>query len=343
MMDKAKHAETYESFRAAYAPHIRPPETEERLKRAFEIDVSFVESFRLIRPYLRRFKEEWADAILAHVTQSRSAEGAFSATHAAAFGRIFRRHFGSLYRGAFDAAYLKSVEDVALYMIYRDVKSVWLAGAYQKLLLDITRQIFADTPNDRMIRLERVICTASKMIAIEMNQIQRVFTVYESYRLNTLLTLPEAAEAARAEALLSKTPLARLNDTQIAAIRRGYAAIEPNHEAFARKFQRKLSESRPELAARYLEAKGAHENDFIDTLTLVIGGLDEPAEIAPIVEDLGRRHVKFGGAPADHRVVGDALLWTLERGLGEDWTPGAKDAWVALYRAMASTMMEATR
>ncbi len=186
-MNAEPQFESFEAFAACHRPHIRPAETEARLRRAFEIDLEFTTSFRLLRPYLKRFKDPWSDRILAHLARSKSAEGALEPKSAAAFARIFKRHFGDLYRGRFDAAYLASVEEVALYMAYRDVKSVWLAGAYQKLLEDLTRQIVERNARARPKPFERVLCLAAKTIAIEMNQIQRVFTLVETHKLRVAL------------------------------------------------------------------------------------------------------------------------------------------------------------
>jgi len=36
-----------------------------------------------------------------------------------------------------------------------------------------------------------------------------------------------------------------------------------------------------------------------------------------------------------------ALLWTLEKGLGDAWTPAVNDAWVAAYTLVASVMRAA--
>ena len=46
------------------------------------------------------------------------------------------------------------------------------------------------------------------------------------------------------------------------------------------------------------------------------------------------------GAQAEHYpVVGAALLWTLEKGLGEAWTPPVADAWTAAYRTLSGFMI----
>ena len=38
-------------------------------------------------------------------------------------------------------------------------------------------------------------------------------------------------------------------------------------------------------------------------------------------------------------MVGAALLWTLEKGLGDDWTPEVADAWGTAYGTLSSYMI----
>jgi nitric oxide dioxygenase len=42
-------------------------------------------------------------------------------------------------------------------------------------------------------------------------------------------------------------------------------------------------------------------------------------------------------------MVGAALLWTLQQGLGDDYTPQVAAAWAALYDALASVMLRAAQ
>jgi len=41
--------------------------------------------------------------------------------------------------------------------------------------------------------------------------------------------------------------------------------------------------------------------------------------------------------------VGAALLWTLEKGLGDAFTPETKEAWATVYGLIAATMQQAAR
>jgi hemoglobin-like flavoprotein len=63
--------------------------------------------------------------------------------------------------------------------------------------------------------------------------------------------------------------------------------------------------------------------------------------VVPALQDLGRKHVAYGTQAAHYGPVGEALLWTLERGLGPDFTPEVRDAWVATYALVADVMRRA--
>jgi hemoglobin-like flavoprotein len=58
------------------------------------------------------------------------------------------------------------------------------------------------------------------------------------------------------------------------------------------------------------------------------------------VRDLGRRHAEYGVQTKDYNTVGAALLWTLEQGLTQQFTPEVKEAWTAAYTILATTMQQ---
>jgi hemoglobin-like flavoprotein len=63
--------------------------------------------------------------------------------------------------------------------------------------------------------------------------------------------------------------------------------------------------------------------------------------IVPAVQDMGRRHVTYGVKDEDYDTVGEALLWTLQQGLGDGFTPEVKEAWIDTYTLVSSTMKAA--
>lgn len=74
-------------------------------------------------------------------------------------------------------------------------------------------------------------------------------------------------------------------------------------------------------------------------LVAVVNGLANLDSILPAASALARRHVAYGARAEHYPVVGSALLWTLEKGLGEAWTPELADAWTAAYGTLSGFMI----
>lgn len=72
-----------------------------------------------------------------------------------------------------------------------------------------------------------------------------------------------------------------------------------------------------------------------------VNGLSRLEKIVPAVQDLGRRHAKYGVKNQHYDTVASALIWTLGQGLGEDFTPDVESAWVSAYTVLATTMKDA--
>jgi hemoglobin-like flavoprotein len=76
----------------------------------------------------------------------------------------------------------------------------------------------------------------------------------------------------------------------------------------------------------------------IEALSLALQSLDDLEALTSTLEDLGRRHQRYGVAVAHYDSVGQALLWTLEQGLGAAWTPAMVAAWSELFRQLSGVM-----
>src|SRR5215471_12575363 len=75
-------------------------------------------------------------------------------------------------------------------------------------------------------------------------------------------------------------------------------------------------------------------------LAVVVNGLSNLESVLPVASALAKRHVTYGAKPEHYHVVGSALLWTLERGLGDAWTKEVADAWTAAYDMLSGYMIE---
>jgi len=81
---------------------------------------------------------------------------------------------------------------------------------------------------------------------------------------------------------------------------------------------------------------------LMQVIGTVVSGLDMLDQLIPAVSNLGRRQMAYGVKDEHYSSVGRALIWTLERGLGADFTPEVKEAWTTLYNVLADTMKNAT-
>src|SRR5258706_10419914 len=66
-------------------------------------------------------------------------------------------------------------------------------------------------------------------------------------------------------------------------------------------------------------------------LAAVVNGLGNLETVLPAASALAKRHVTYGAKAEHYPVVGAALLWTLEKGLGNGWTPEVAGAGTEPY------------
>ena len=83
----------------------------------------------------------------------------------------------------------------------------------------------------------------------------------------------------------------------------------------------------------------SHVKKVVNTVGVAVEYLDNLEELVPILQKLGKDHVPRGVVPEHYPVVGQALLETLEAGLGDKWTPQLKTAWSTAYKVISDTMI----
>jgi len=77
---------------------------------------------------------------------------------------------------------------------------------------------------------------------------------------------------------------------------------------------------------------------LVSMIDAAIRGLSQPEALLPRLAQLGSRHRGYGVRASDYRTVAQALLLTLEAGLGADFTAEVRQAWIAVYAVIAETM-----
>ena len=132
-----------------------------------------------------------------------------------------------------------------------------------------------------------------------------------------------------------------MNNQQKMLVQASFRNVVPIADVAAALFYARLFELDPSLRPLFrgdLEAQG---RKLMHMLSVAVRGLDNLDRLVPNVQALGRRHVGYGVTAAHYATVGEALLWTLEQGLGEDFTPSVREAWTAVYTALAEVMQQA--
>ena len=112
-------------------------------------------------------------------------------------------------------------------------------------------------------------------------------------------------------------------------------------ETAADLFYKKLFELDPTLRQLFKSDIKGQGQKLMATINVAVQSLDNLSAIVPAVEDLGRRHNDYGVSEKDYDTVGAALIWTLDQGLGKDFTDEVKQAWIEVYTLLADTMKNA--
>ena len=128
---------------------------------------------------------------------------------------------------------------------------------------------------------------------------------------------------------------------QIGRIRTSWSAVEPISDAAARLFYDRLFEMDPAIKRMFAKTDMAAQRAILmQTLALLVSSLDDFERVIPVLQALGRVHAGYGVCQRHYNTVEAALLWALDRGLGDAFDDETADAWATAYSAVASVMIE---
>lgn len=130
-----------------------------------------------------------------------------------------------------------------------------------------------------------------------------------------------------------------MNSMQVKLVQESFAKVVPISEAAAVIFYDRLFEVAPSVKAMFPSDMTQQRKKLMMMLAAVVNGLGNLDSILPAASALAKRHVNYGAQPEHYPVVGGALLWTLEKGLGEAWTSDVADAWTAAYGTLSGYMI----
>lgn len=128
---------------------------------------------------------------------------------------------------------------------------------------------------------------------------------------------------------------------QIELVQTSFKKVVPIAGTAADLFYDRLFETAPEVRSMFPQDMKEQKAKLMAMLGTAVSNLHKLDEILPAVKALGERHKGYGVTAAHYAPVGAALLWTLEKGLGPDFTPEVKAAWTETYTALAGLMTQA--
>lgn len=130
-----------------------------------------------------------------------------------------------------------------------------------------------------------------------------------------------------------------METSEIALIQSSFASVKPISEQAAALFYGRLFEIAPAVRPLFKGDMTEQGRKLMGTLAYVVQGLNDLPSILPAASALAKRHVAYGALPEHYPAVGAALLWTLEQGLGANWTPEAAAAWAKAYATLSGYMI----
>jgi hemoglobin-like flavoprotein len=126
---------------------------------------------------------------------------------------------------------------------------------------------------------------------------------------------------------------------QVKLVQESFAKVVPISDQAAVFFYDRLFEIAPAVKSMFTGDMAEQRRKLMTMLAAVVNGLGNLESILPAASALAIRHVSYGAKAEHYPVVGAALLWTLEKGLGDAWTPEVADAWTAAYGTLSGYMI----
>ncbi len=340
--DTFSSPESFEAFRARYLPLVRPEGTLSRMKRALSVDAEFLGEFEILRGYLRPMMEGWAESLLGYLKKFPEFKEQFGFEEDAQLRQLVREHAKQLAAGHFEEKYLESLENIALFFIYHDVKSIWVAGAYQAITRDAIDMVFTRATSKNAIRVRQLMKILVSSLALELNQIQRVYIIYERRQYATLIDdLKSGAFLSDSASDLETVDLPALDPTQVMRVQDSFGSLRSQADLIAKAFCKELFDTSPVAREFAGDDRSEFARDFTHVLAAIVSALSDPATLVPMVGKLGVAAADRGATPALYDSVREALIYTLKRASGSHWTEGDEAAWRGIYETITVAMIAA--
>lgn len=127
----------------------------------------------------------------------------------------------------------------------------------------------------------------------------------------------------------------------VKTIRSSFALVEPRSDELARHFYATLFSRAPETRELFPVNMEVQRSRLLRALVHVVQMVDQPDQLVPFLEQLGRDHRKFGVMAQHYDAVGVALISAIATFAADAWTPPVQKAWTDAYGMVAAAMRAA--
>ena len=133
-----------------------------------------------------------------------------------------------------------------------------------------------------------------------------------------------------------------MTNQKILIIKNSWFHIVNDTENAGEYFYQVLFELDPSLKSMFKNSDEEQSKKLVTMLSFVISKLNVLNEIMPQIEGLAQRHTKYGVTADHYQTVGKALMQMLEYKLGNYWNEEIKAAWLEVYTALSTAMIQST-
>jgi nitric oxide dioxygenase len=134
-----------------------------------------------------------------------------------------------------------------------------------------------------------------------------------------------------------------ITSEQIELVQTSFQQVLPIADVAGELLYERIFALAPEARALFADDIRPQARKTMAAVKLAVDGLNQLDKVAPYLVKLGARHVRYGVRPEHFDVVGGALMWTLEQGLGEAFTPDVREAWAATWDVVSGAMLAGMR
>lgn len=130
-----------------------------------------------------------------------------------------------------------------------------------------------------------------------------------------------------------------MNARQIQLVKESWGYVIVKSDEAGQLFYSRLFEVAPGVKHMFKGDIKEQSRKLMSMVTLIVSKLDKLDTIVTDIKSLATRHGKYGAKKEHYAVVGECLIWTLEKGLGDRWKKETQEAWQAVYKVLADAMI----